>query len=84
MNEDELRKEFEEWAGGVHGLPVEKLILGTYRSIGTYDAWCAWKASRETLCVSLPKPFGSSTMCNDFVIYGEVEKALDKAGVKYK
>tara|TARA_Y100000114_G_C11764120_1_gene332409 strand:+ start:79304 stop:79561 length:258 start_codon:yes stop_codon:yes gene_type:complete len=85
MNEDELRKEFEKWAKTQHH-DVSKPFSRSknYASGYTEFCWRAWKASREALCVSLPKPFGSSLMCNDFLTYEEVIEALDKAGVKYK
>lgn len=72
-----------ERAAAINGIKKDRTPTGY--AFGRYDvAWRLWQASRKAVCVSLPKPFGSSTMCNDFLIYGEVTKALDKAGVAYK
>lgn len=85
MTEDRMRAEFEDWAkvqlGGSMAIREDD---GCYRDYDIENAWLGWQASRNAVCVHLPKPFGSSTMCNDFLTYGEVTEALDKAGVKYK
>ena len=85
---DKTREEFEVWYEGITGLPVEFNDVGIPVSIGsalsgnvTMGMWLAWRASRESLCVELPKPEYSAS-CS----YSEesVKAALDAAGVDYK
>ena len=55
MDIEKSRAEFEAWAMTRQGLDVQRLGLGSYRSLATYNAWCAWQASRKALVVELPK-----------------------------
>ena len=87
---NKMREEFEAWYEGVTGLPVEFNDVGIPVSIGsalsetvTMGMWVAWRASRESLCVELPKQYSTdsigSAYCADAVI-----DSLDMAGVRYK
>ena len=87
---DKMREEFEAWYEGVTGLPVEFNDAGIPVSIGsalsetvTMGMWVAWRASRESLCVELPKYYSTDSIglayCADAVV-----DSLDAAGVSYK
>ena len=92
---DKMREEFEVWYEGITGSSVEFNDCGIPVSIGsalsdttTMGMWVAWRASRESLCVELPKvrvldggriaEIGYELAVDDF------ERALDAAGVRYK
>ena len=88
---DKMREEFEVWYEGVTGLPVEFNDAGIPVSIGsalsetvTMGMWVAWRASRESLCVELPKQWFDDGLECDLMEANRVLDALDDAGVRYK
>ena len=88
---DKMREEFEAWYEGVTGLPVEFNDVGIPASIGsalsetvTMGMWVAWRASRESLCVELPKQWFDDGLGCDLMEVNHVADALDAAGVRYK
>ena len=88
---DKMREEFEAWYEGVTGLPVEFNDAGIPVSIGsalsetvTMGMWVAWRASRESLCVELPKQWFDDGLGCDLMEVNHVADALDAAGVRYK
>ena len=87
---DKIMEEFKAWYEGVTGLPVEFNDVGIPASIGsalsetvTMGMWVAWRASRESLCVELPKTTEHESMDN-LVNIKHVKQSLDLAGVLYK
>ena len=87
---DIMREEFKTWHDRITGSSVEFNDVGIPVSIGsalsetvTMGMWIAWRASRESLCVELPKQYSTdsigSAYCADAVI-----DSLDMAGVRYK
>ena len=88
---DKMREEFEAWYEGVTGLPVEFNDAEIPVSIGsalsetvTMGMWVAWRASRESLCVELPKQWFDDGLGCDLMEVNHVADALDAAGVRYK
>ena len=88
---DKMREDFEVWYEGVTGLPVEFNDVGIPVSIGsalsetvTMGMWVAWRASRESLCVELPKQWFDDGLECDLMEANRVLDALDAAGVRYK
>lgn len=80
---DKMRGEFEEWAKQNFELDVES--WGEYVSAATHWAWLAWKASRESLTVEIPKEGEASSFSNCVVFDTDaVKEMLDKVGVKYE
>ena len=85
-----MREEFEVWYEGVTGLPVEFNDVGIPVSIGstlsetvTMGMWVAWRASRESLCVELPKDYSTDSIGLAYCAVAVVG-SLDAAGVSYK
>ena len=87
---DKMREEFKTWHDGITGSSVEFNDAGIPVSIGsalsdtvTIGMWVAWRASRESLCVELPKYYSTDSVglayCADAVV-----DSLDAAGVPYK
>ena len=87
---DKMREEFKTWHDGITGSSVEFNDVGIPVSIGsalsetvTMGMWVAWRASRESLCVELPKYYSTDYIglayCADAVV-----DSLDAAGVSYK
>ena len=88
---DKMREEFEAWYEGVTGSPVEFNDVGIPVSIGsalsdtvTMGMWVAWRASRESLCVELPKQWFDDGLECELMVANLVLDALDDAGVCYK
>ena len=88
---DKMREDFEVWYEGVTGLPVEFNDVGIPVSIGsalsetvTMGMWVAWRASRESLCVELPKQWFDDGLECELMVADLVLDALDEAGVSYK
>ena len=88
---DKMQEEFEAWYEGVTGLPVEFNDVGIPVSIGsalsetvTMGMWVAWRASRESLCVELPKQWFDDGLGCELMEVNHVADALDAAGVRYK
>ena len=86
-----MREEFGVWYEGVTGSPVEFNDAGIPVSIGsalsdtvTMGMWVAWRASRESLCVELPKQWFDDGLDCDLMEAHQVLDALDDAGVSYK
>jgi hypothetical protein len=46
--------------------------------------WVAWRASRESLCVELPRQWFDDGLECDLMVANRVLDALDDAGVRYK
>ncbi|HHH1139269.1 TPA: hypothetical protein ACPZQ4_000047 [Yersinia enterocolitica] len=59
MDITKSREEFEKWLEEVHGLYGEDIDWeperNCYRIFGIHLAWCAWKASRESIVVDIPE-----------------------------
>ena len=88
---DKMMEEFEAWYEGVTGLPVEFNDVGIPVSIGsalsetvTMGMWVAWRASRESLCVELPKQWFDDGLECELMVANLVLDALDDTGVRYK
>ena len=88
---DKMREEFEVWYEGITGSSVEFNDVGIPVSIGsalsetvTIGMWVAWRASRESLCVELPKQWFDDGLECDLMVANRVLDALDDAGVRYK
>ena len=88
---DKMREEFEAWHDGITGSSVEFNDVGIPVSIGsalsetvTMGMWVAWRASRESLCVELPKQWFDDGLECDLMVANRVLDALDDAGVRYK
>lgn len=88
---DKMREDFGVWYEGVTGLPVEFNDAGIPVSIGsalsetvTMGMWVAWRASRESLCVELPKQWFDDGLECELMVANLVLDALDDAGVSYK
>ena len=86
MNE-EMRKEFEEWADSIGLCQVDLIIdLEKYMDGNVELAWQAWKASREAMKpIKLPKTMKNTQeqSCyyyNDAVY--ECKEAIQQAGYK--
>ena len=88
---DKMREEFKAWYEAATGLPVEFNDAGIPVSIGsalsetvTIGMWVAWRASRESLCVELPRQWFDDGLDSDLMEANLVLDALDDAGVRYK
>ena len=88
---DKMREEFKTWYDGITGPSVEFNDVGIPVSIGsalsdttTMGMWVAWRASRESLCVELPKQWFDDDLECDLMVANLVLDALDEAGVRYK
>ena len=88
---DKMREEFKTWYDGITGSSVEFNDVGIPVSIGsalsdttTMGMWVAWRASRESLCVELPKQWFDDGLGCDLMEVNHVADALDAAGVRYK
>ena len=88
---DKMLEEFEAWYEGVTGFPAEFNDVGIPVSIGsalsetvTMGMWVAWRASRESLCVELPKQWFDDGLECELMVANLVLDALDDAGVRYK
>lgn len=80
---DKVREEFEKWAKQFFKLDVED--WGEYVDYETQWAWTAWKASRESIVVKIPKEGEASSFGNYIVFdYESVVKMLEEAGVRYE
>lgn len=84
---DRMRKEFEDWLLSNTGFDTYRTNFAMtkpedqqYQCHHTNLAWLSWKASRETLCIDLPR------ICNeeqdDFK--NKLCDELDTLGVSYK
>ena len=88
---DKSREEFEVWYEGITGSSVEfnddvvPVSIGSALSdTTTMGMWLAWRASRESLCVELPKQWFDDGLECDLMVANRVLDALDEAGVLYK
>ena len=88
---DKMREEFEAWYEGMTGSSVEFNDVGIPVSIGsalsettTMGMWLAWRASRESLCVELPKNYSTTNSIGLAYCTVAVVDSLDAAGVSYK
>lgn len=91
MNEEQMRKDFEEWAaskGFNTKLREDTSSSDTFFAYETEQRWVCWQASRESLVVELPRnnaidemgPFDNGyTSC----IY-DVRDVLSSQGIKWK
>ena len=89
-----LREEFEAWYSKELGFRednAERMFsmfcddgeTHEYYRLGVRNAWLAWQASRNILCVELPDLKGSIEL--GFIYScGDIEEALDAAGIRYK
>lgn len=75
---DKVREEFEKWAKQFFKLEVED--WGEYVESETQWAWLAWKASRESIVVDLPRcQYEEQQEYLDDLL-----NSLDKVGVRYE
>ena len=88
---NKMREEFKTWHDGITGSSVEFNDVGIPVSIGSalsdttiMGMWVAWRASRESLCVELPKQWLDEGLGCDLMEANHVADALDAAGVSYK
>ena len=89
---DKMREEFEAWYWGLYGachaLSINEVFsvdsFGVYALMMPRVAYEAWKASREALCVELPKQWFDDGLGCDLMEVNHVADALDAAGVRYK
>ena len=93
---DKMREEFEAWFCSTIPYPIAKTSWFAVMEDGDYiitdvqAAWAGWKASRESLCVSLPRfengsLRGCSGDCEEArVVVDCIVDALEEAGVSYK
>ena len=65
MNDEQIRKDFEEWMGdgGLSPRAIERNSMGDYILMQTAHAWEVWKAAhthyaKPAAPVVLPEPFG--------------------------
>ena len=87
---DKMREEFETWYEG-HCAPLEADWFkrdsdypDDYDYFPAQEAWAGWQASRESLCVELPKQWFDDGLECDLMVANRVLDALDDAGVRYK
>ena len=87
---DKMREEFKTWHDGITGASVEFNDVGIPVSIGsalsdttTMGMWVAWRASRESLCVELPKQYSTDSIGSAYCVDAVID-SLDSAGVQYK
>ena len=87
---DKMREEFKAWHDGITGSSVEFNDVGIPVSIGsalsdttTMGMWVAWRASRESLCVELPKQYQTDSIGAAYCVDAVID-SLDSAGVRYK
>ena len=86
---DKMRQEFETWAKPI-GLDVDYIYADDafkcYCFTATqnaFDTWkSGWQASRAALCVELPDYEMDCGECHYHA--GNIQSALDAAGVRYK
>ena len=91
MSNEKMREEFEAWYEGIAGSSVEFNDGGIPVATGgalsgnvTIGMWLAWKASRASLCVELPKQWFDDDLECDIMVANRVLDALDEAGAHYK
>lgn len=92
MNEEQMRKDFEEWAVKERGYSIERFEEEPrqYVENNTYIAWVAWKASRQGLVVELPYYSFTDYDDNGQYDYGyntclqDIKSALEEQGIKCK
>ena len=74
------REKFEDW--------IDSLTFDQLHSLEEQSAWTAWQAAIESVVVYLSEIDGvtddSGRTRADVVYMGDVEDALDKAGIKYE
>lgn len=73
-----VREEFEKWAKQFFKLDVED--WGEYIDYETQWVWTAWRASRESIVVDLPRCLYEEQQ----EYQDELLNSLDKAGVHYE
>lgn len=85
MNEEQMRKEFEEWiviSNSTGRVPnfIMKNENGEYVDRQTTDLWISWKASRESMeAVKLPD---LNAMCISTTAKNKIISAITSAGYK--
>ena len=86
MNEEQIRKEFEEWCRQQWFINIEKLQDGKYLSQQTEIKWTVWKESREAMKpIKLPVKMKNTEAAecyyyNDAI--DECKEAIQQAGYK--
>lgn len=77
------RDEFEKWASDQ---PYQLNKIGDeYKYMATQHAWLGWQASREALCIEIPK-CGEASSFGNWVVFDteSVQEMLSSVGVRYK
>ena len=77
---DKMREEFEAW---FHNELCHGCGKANYGSVVTMAAWKAWKASRDALCVELPKQYSTDSIGAAYCVDAVID-SLDSAGARYK
>ncbi|HHH1886655.1 TPA: hypothetical protein ACPY56_004166 [Yersinia enterocolitica] len=92
MDTTTSREEFEKWLEEIHGLYGEDIDWeperNCYRIFGVHLAWCAWKESRASIEVELPKVIGEKDWTGNHHLPWnypeEVKSTLRSAGLTVK
>ena len=80
---DKMREEFEAWyIDEGYGDRRPTRHLEGYAAPNVDDMWLSWQASRAALCVELPDFEIDCGECHYHA--GNIQAALDDAGVHYK
>ena len=90
---DKMREEFEAWFWNEFHKDSDvelywssvfaTTVNGDYRGMACYAYWTVWKASREALCVELPKQYAPDSIGSAYCVDAVID-SLDSAGVRYK
>lgn len=89
---DKVQEEFEKWLQSTTDFDTYRTNYAMtkpenqqYMCHHTNLAWFAWKASRESIVVKIPKEGEASSFGNYIVFdYESVVKMLEEAGVRYE
>ena len=87
---DKMREEYEAWFCSTMPYKIAKeswfavMDDGDYIITDVQAGWAGWKASRDALCVELPKQWFDDGLDCDLMEAHQVGNALDAAGVRYK
>lgn len=83
---NKMREEFENWFCSTIPYKIAKeswfaiMDDGDYIITDVQAAWSGWKASRESLCVTLPRCWNDEQ--RDY--RDDLVKSMEQAGVSYK
>lgn len=93
MNEEQMRKDFEEWAaskGFNTKLREDTSSSDTFFAYETEQRWVCWQASRESLVVELPiseiydSRSGSLNEVEEVIYPEDIQQVLESQGIKWK